>query len=454
MSKEIKDSLTNEDLFLSKYIEDDNKNTEVDGVEEGDLQIDSRKEVILNKSDRSLQELHNWFKDGDLIIDPEWQRQYVWNRKQASKLIESYICDIPIPVIYLAENKNSSYEVIDGLQRLTSTFHFFEGKYKLDGLNIRKEFNGMFFKDLAEDIQKKLKKTTIRTFELSSQTSNDLKFIIFERLNTGGVALNEMEIRNCLYRGKLNTLIKELAKNEDFVSAINQKNLPLRMGDRALVLRFLAFYERTHTKAKNGLKNFLNDFLDNYKDTSDEKLDEYQRVFKKCMRACVTVFGDTAFRLLKDSQDKNTEWAGRPNAAIFQVIASSFSEYDIGQITRSSDLIMEEYLDLITNDSTWIDYVRRATGEYTRIDYVFRTWQDRLKEVLKYKDANDSERCFSNCLKQEMYNQNQTCSICGQKISILRDAAMDHNIHYWRGGKTIPENARLVHRLCNSKREK
>lgn len=424
----------------------------IEGCSEGELVLDAKREVVLHKADRSLTELHTWYKDGELVVDPEWQRQYVWKNIQASKLIESFVCEIPIPVIYLAEDSSNKYEVIDGLQRLTSVFRFFEGNYKLSGLEIRPELNGLFFKDLPEQTQRKLKKATVRTFELSPSTSNDLKFIIFERLNTGGVALNDMEIRNCLYRGSLNSLIKRLTTNEDFKQTINQKEIGRRMADRALILRFLAFYERTHHKAKSGLKKFMNDFLETYRNAGDEKIAEYEKEFRKCMKACLTVFGENAFRLLNDGQQKNTEWAGRPNAAIFQVIASSFSSYDLAQITRRSDAIMEEYLDLITTDTVWVDNVRRATGESTRMGYVFDVWQDRLKKAMNGELGNDPKRGFSSKLKEEMFSQDNNCAICGNQIKVIRDACLDHELHYWRGGKTVPENARLVHRLCNLKR--
>jgi uncharacterized protein with ParB-like and HNH nuclease domain len=141
----------------------------------------------------------------------------VWDNKRASKLIESFLMDIPIPVVYLAKTDEGKYEVIDGVQRLTSVFNFFEGRLKLSGMEFFKDANKKGFKDLDRVRQSKLEDATIRTFELSPKTSKNLLFIIFERLNTGGIALNEMEIRNCIYRGPLNDLIKELARFPAFI---------------------------------------------------------------------------------------------------------------------------------------------------------------------------------------------------------------------------------------------
>ncbi|TCT22696.1 GmrSD restriction endonuclease domain-containing protein [Thiobaca trueperi] len=429
----------------------------VDSLDEGELNpaASPQKKVVLDKADRSLSELHRWYKSGRIIIDPEWQRNYVWDLSRASKLIESFLLDIPVPVVYLAKTDSGKYEVIDGLQRLTSVFNFFDNKYKLQKLDLLSEYKGKSFQDLPTEIQNKLEDSILRSFELSD-SHGDIHFVVFERLNTGGIKLNDMEIRNCLYRGSLNSLIKDLARNESFKKAVSQRNFEKRMQDRSLILRFLAFYERTHLKCTLGLKRFLNEFLDTYKDANDEKIVEYRKAFEKAMKACLTVFGESSFRLKSDiakpGKFSSGEWATRPNAAIFQVIATSFSLYDLGQVTQKSDSIYESYLDLINTDPIWVDRVRRATGESTRLKYVFDTWLKRLEEVMEDSEPQDVKRAFSRQLKKEMFEENPTCAICGNKISLIDDAAIDHDNRYWLGGKTIPENANLTHRLCNLKK--
>ena len=427
-----------------------------EGADEGDLEVDLKAPgIIIEKNDRSLAEFQRWQKSGRLIIDPEWQRQYVWDKRRASKLIESILIDVPIPVIYLAKNVEGRYEVIDGLQRLTSVFRFFDNEFPLTGLEIVRQFNRQHYRDLPEKQQNKLNDYTLRTFELAEQTPKDLMFLIFERLNTGGIALNDMEIRNSLFRGDLNKLIKALATDSSFVAALNQPKLARRMQDRALVLRFLAFYERTHLKLRSGLKRFLNEFLETYRNPSPQKIKEFEDQFRKAMKAALTIFGENAFRLRREWREGTVatgEWATRPNAAVFQVISTSFTRYDLGQLTRSADAIFEEYLDLVTTDETWRDYVRRATGETGRIEYVFQTWNDRLKAAIRASEPNDSVRAFSKELKRELFDQSKTCRLCGQEIKLLNDAVLDHDKHYWRGGKTVPENARLAHRRCNAAR--
>lgn len=438
-----------------KYTDDQPSEEQLDGSDEGEMPVESKiNKISLEKNDRSLAELNRWFKSGKIIIDPEWQRNYVWDKTRAAKLIESFLIELPVPVIYLGQNSEEKYEVIDGLQRMTSTFMFFNNEFPLSGLEIRPELNGKHFRDLDIKTQGKLEDTTLRTFELANTTPKDLMFIIFERLNTGGKALNDMEIRNCMFRGELNDLIKELATNTEFVSSINQKNIDKRMHDRALVLRFLAFYSSTYLKAKKGLKPFLNEFLETYKNPPPAKLIEFKSAFTKSMRACYTIFGNKAFRLRKTSERDAGQWTPKINASVFQVLAVSFSDYDIGQLTRASDAIYEEYCDIISNDPRWVQAVSNRTSHYSNVEYAFETWRARLKEAVKGSEPNDTVRCFSRALKEELYAKGNTCSICSNKITSINDPAIDHNVHYWRGGKTVPENARLAHRQCNWERDK
>ena len=427
---------------------------ELEGSDEGDLNSPESQQIHLEKIDRSLHDLKRWFDRGSLILNPPWQRQYVWNRNQASRLIESFLVGIPVPVIYLAKDEKANYEVIDGQQRLKSVFDFLNNEYPLSGLNILTDIQNKKFNALDGNLQQTLEDATLRSFEFESNTDRDMLFVVFERLNTGGTKLNEMEIRNCVYRGELNNLIIDLGKDRNFRKVINHKNIEKRMDDRALVLRFLAFHHNTHIKCTKGLKRFLNDFLEDYRNPSPKRLAEFRDVFEKCMKASLTVFGEQGFRLKKEEVGSISlgEWSNRANAPIFQAVATSFAGYDLGRITRASDRILEEYLDLISTDQDWVDRVRRSTGESTRLKYVFEEWRRRLDAVLADVPPNDGRRVFSKALKQEMFSVNNTCAICGQEVKTLDDAALDHEKHYWRGGATIPENARIAHRHCNSSR--
>jgi uncharacterized protein with ParB-like and HNH nuclease domain len=198
--------------------------------------------------------------------------------------------NFPIPVIYLAQTPDENYEVIDGVQRLTSVFNYFGKKFRLSDCKILQELNGKFFRDLTSRDQKRLEDATIRSFELSPKTPKDRFFIIFERLNTGGVQLNEMEIRNCIFAGQLNDLIKNLTDDENFKNCINKSNIQIRMEDRALILRFLAFYTKSYLGPTKVLKGFLNDFFEDYRNPPEDRLKEFEKAFRGAMRSSYTVF--------------------------------------------------------------------------------------------------------------------------------------------------------------------
>lgn len=447
------DSLV-DSMEISQANDREDPDAGLEGLDEGDLNSPQKHRIHLEKNDRSLAELKRWCDRGSLILNPDWQRNYVWNQHQASKLIESFLLGIPVPVVYLAKNEKGDYEVIDGQQRLRSVFNFLDSKYSLRGLDILTDIENKKFNALDRTHQQTIEDATLRSFEFESNTDRDMLFVVFERLNTGGTKLNEMEIRNCIFRGKLNNLIIKLAKSNEFKRVVNQDGIDKRMVDRALVLRFLAFYERTHTKCTKGLKRFLNDFFEIYQDATDDRIANFEKVFEHCMNASFAVFGKSGFRLKEEKVGSHSigAWSNRANAPIFQAISTSFADYDIGQITRAGDQIYEEYLDLISTDTDWVERVRRATGESTRLKYVFEEWRKRLDGVLADVPPNDGRRVFSKALKKEIFSADKTCAICGQEVKTLDDAALDHEKHYWRGGATIPENARIAHRHCNQSR--
>lgn len=425
-----------------------------DGTEadEGDLVVaEGSKRVVMEPKDITIFQYKRWFDTARLSLNPDWQRAYVWRGRRPSMLIESLLMQIPIPVIFLAKTDTDSYEVIDGVQRLTTAFNFLDNKFPLTGMTVFTEYNGKTFKELPEQARSQIEDASITAFVLSEKTRQDMLFTIFERINTGGVSLNEMEIRNCIFRGPLNDRIQQLTRNKDFLEAVNMRNIGDRMLDRSLILRFLAFYEQGYEKASAGLKAFLNRFFDAHRNASDRLLDEYENRFRQAMRSAVSVFGSHAFRLRRTDRKGGGDWTPRANASIFQVVATSFARYEHHEIVQNADAVHEAYLDLLT-DARWIDCVSRATGDFQNIRYAFESWNTRLDTVMSSARGLDRVRLFSQSLKEELYQQNRECAICGQHIASVKDAAVDHVEQYWLGGRTIPTNARLTHRICNMKR--
>ena len=417
-----------------------------------ELELKDRR-VHSEKSDRTIFELSRQHKRGRLKLNPEFQRYYIWDDVTASRLIESVFLEVPIPIIYLAEEDGGTYSIIDGQQRLRSLFKFLDNDLTLKGLQVFKELNGKEYQGLGADLQNKLENYTIRVIEIRKESHPAVKFEIFERLNRGSFKLNNQELRNCIYRGKYNSLLKELAEDKDFMFLLGLKQPHKRMFDRELVLRFLSFYHSTYLKYTPPMKRFFNLDMEKYKDLAPEHENELRTVFKKSVQMTKMVFGNNAFKRFMPGTEKdlNGFWEKRKiNQALFDVIMFGFTQYEKNQVVGLTDSVREELIWLMTHDKEFIDSILISTSSRDKVYTRFEKWTHSLKEVLG--TPKKGERIFSLSLKEQLFNANQTCALCNQRIHTVDDGEVDHIEFYWKGGKTIPSNARLVHRYCNRAR--
>jgi len=415
--------------------------------------VPKERRVYSDKPDRSIFELYRQYQKGNLELRPEFQRLHVWDKSKSSRLIESVLLEVPIPVIYLSEESDSKYSVIDGQQRLNAFIEFLENNLRLSGLAILTELNGNRFQDIPKNLQDKFENSTIRIIEIRKESHPDVKFEIFERLNTGAVQLNAQELRNCIYRGKYNDSLKKLSEDKDFQFLLGLKEPHYRMQDRELILRFFAFYHNTHLKYTPSMKHFLNKEMEKHINLNESEERDLGRIFKKSVRLSKTVFGDNAFRrfVVGTAKDPNGYWETRKiNKGLFDIIMFGFMMYEENQIVPNSDQIREELLYFMTHDLGFIDTITVTTDKKDKIHSRFDKWLHALKEIVGAPKIEP--RTFSLQYKKQLWESNTTCAICGQKIHIIDDAEIDHIEQYWRGGKTIPANARLTHRYCNRAR--
>lgn len=423
-----------------------------------DIPVDRRR-VKTEKQDVPIETLHNWVKRGKLDLQPDFQRYFVWNNTKASRLIESLLLDIPIPVIYAAEDAKANYAVVDGQQRLTTICSFMDGTFpdkrdfQLSGLQVLTEINGKQFKDLPGPQQEMIIGTALRLIIIEHDSDPDVKFEVFERLNLGAEKLNDQELRNSMYRGTYNNLLRELASNPFMLKIMGASEPHRRMQDRQLILRFFALWRNTHLKYKGPMKTFLNREMEEHRNPSDTELARMRTTFTRCIEMAYTVFGTHAFRRfnLGKAGLPDGYWETRKlNVALWDTLLYSFAFFEKPQIIPIADRIREEFLDLMTTDATFVEYITSTTDKAERIQYRGDTWMHRLRDLVGY--TAKEPRTFSLALKQQLYDRDPTCAICGQRIQAVDDAQVDHIDHYWRGGRTVPENARLTHRYCNQAR--
>lgn len=279
------------------------------------------RKVLIQQYDYAVRTLMDMIIEGDLQLDPDYQRNYRWEDKKASRFIESIALNIPVPVFYFAEEPDGRFSVIDGQQRLTSLFRYirpndldvlFEGKavepLVLEGLQIRSDLNGKSYNSLSREDRSTITKRPVRCIVVLNESDSTLKFEVFERLNTGSAKLTDQEVRNCIYRGGLNTLIKELSSNIKFNEMLNlpiasQKN----MKSAELVLRFIAYKDlNDETRYNDNYNEYLNQFMEENREIGPQRLGQIKNCFESTVDILHSALGPgVAFRKPSNLQNPN-----------------------------------------------------------------------------------------------------------------------------------------------------
>jgi hypothetical protein len=283
-----------------------------DELEEGPYELSKERKVLIQPYDYAVRMLMDMVIEGDLVLDPDYQRKYRWSDEKASRFIESILLNIPVPVFYLAEEPNGKFSVIDGQQRLTSLFRFmkpdelselFSGRnipeLVLRDLKVRSDLNGARYKDLSSADRSLLAKRPMRCVVVLNESDETLKFEVFERLNSGSASLTDQEVRNCLYRGGFNELIKKLASDTRFQELISlPEKSSNNMKDVELVLRFFAYRELDeNSKYSDSYTEHLNVFMEDNREISDARAEALTAVFGRAVDVLQRVLGPgVAFR--------------------------------------------------------------------------------------------------------------------------------------------------------------
>jgi len=236
-------------------------------------QLDRQKRTVsYDVYDMTVQQLVDMVSTNVINIAPDYQRHFVWDLDRESELVESIYLGIPVPSLYMAANRDGTWEVVDGVQRLSTLIHFCgdaaavtqvgkDSSLKLKDLEKLTSFNGKRFADLPRSAQLNFSLRPVRVTTLNDKSDFSVRYDLFERLNTGGVKLHPQEIRNCVFRGKLQEQIKSLAASADFVSALK---LPSNEQQSAIyeecVLRFFAYLDG-YTTFDHSVTDFLNDYM-------------------------------------------------------------------------------------------------------------------------------------------------------------------------------------------------
>jgi len=251
--------------------------------------VDERRKLAETRAlDVSLNELADMYNSTELTIRPEYQRLFRWSKAKQSQFIESLLLEMPIPPIFAMEIEEGKWELIDGLQRLSTYLHF-RGelnapelnppirkgdKLELEECDIVQELNGLTYDDLPTALQIRLKRDFLRVALVRKETNPHFRYYMFKRLNTGGEIWSDQEVRNCTIRllgEKSNNFIVMLRGNEAFLDCIDplSEESHRKMGDVELVLRFFAF-KNNFDEFRHDVSDFMTDFMQRVSDPTHE----------------------------------------------------------------------------------------------------------------------------------------------------------------------------------------
>jgi hypothetical protein len=298
---------------------------------------------------------------GEIKLDPEFQRNIVWDATRQSRLIESILLKIPLPALYLDAIEPDQWVVVDGLQRLSTLDSYFNKKtLKLTGLEfLGRQFEGLTFDKLPRSSQRDIEETQLTMYIIRPETPPKVKFTIFHRINTGGMVLTAQEIRHATFPGRAPGLLRQMATSEEFKKATLFSVNPKRMDDRECVLRHLAF---RITNFKNYPKPDLNDFLGSAMNTlnnaSEQTIAKLNNEFKRAMVLSHQLLGPYAFRKFNRRQGSR----GPINKALFESWSTAVLDFDEGELLSSTEPILAGLEEALATDVDYLKSLSLATG--------------------------------------------------------------------------------------------
>ena len=401
------------------------------------------KQVFTKTADFPLSTLRDMVDDGDIIPNPDYQRDYVYNDKQASRLVESVLMGIPIPTIYLCLEEDESYSVIDGQQRITSLVRYLKNEFALSGLQELNELNGKCYTDRPKDIQKKLKSSSLSTISLLKQSS-DLKYEIFARLNQGAVKLNPQELRNCIYRGSFNSMLDDIAAtNHHLKSLFHDENNRKSYQER--ILRFFAL--RNYQDYQSSMLKTMNSYMEQHRNDGVDDIKAAKEKFNNTIDIIKQVLGNDAFMAF--DRNKNTILE-KFSGSVYDSIIIPFSFFDKHSLIVNADKIREAIMKVKMEDEAYREDTYAATGSKVRVVRRIQTIYNLILGITGGTSADTDRRLFTEEERKQLYEaSDKKCAICGNLILSLEDCEIDHIIPFAKGGKTELSNAQVVHRLCN-----
>lgn len=349
----------------------------IEGVQDagspwGDYPLD---DLLIRQESRTVFEVVRRISSGQYVMDPDFQRDFIWKKDKQSKLIESVILRIPLPVFYLAEDEEGRVVVVDGLQRLSTFYDFLNDKLTLDSLE-REELNGKRFSDLPYKLQNRIEDCNLILYTIDSRVPDRAKLDIFDRVNSG-VPLSRQQMRNCLFMGNGTRFLKEEAKSDIFLKATGGSLSSDMMRDREFVNRFSAFYLLPLYDYRGDMDDFLATALLRMNEMETHQLTELSNVFRRSLTNNYVVFGPHAFRRFWADQERRSV----VNASLWDVMSTGLGRYSENHIAERQDSLHLAVQNLL-EDEDFVTSITYGTNDTKRVIHRFQATRMMFKAVL------------------------------------------------------------------------
>ena len=307
---------------------------------------------------------------------PDFQRRYVWTDRHASRLIESILLNVPVPACYLAQLPDYTLDVIDGQQRIFSIYRFVNNHFALTQLEVRRDLNGKHFFELPPMERRQIMTHTLRCVILTNQSDPDIKFDVFDRLNSNTVPLNPQELRHCISRGSLMDLLGKLAEYRPWLNILGRKSPDNRMRDEELILRFFAFQVLGVGRYRTPQKYWLNDMADAGRRYDDEHIGQLEQLWKDTVDKCLVVFEpQECFRRIPLRKKTVV------NRALMDLTMHSLASVPMEVVERISVQYYHHYQRLLEVDC-FLELITRGIDHKSRTEQRFDMWHKKITSVV------------------------------------------------------------------------
>lgn len=350
-----------------------------DGGSWGGYPID---DLLIRHETRTVHDVIRRIDKNSYVMDPDFQRDFIWPEEKQSKLIESVIMRIPLPVFYLAEDDMGRMVVVDGLQRLSTFRRFVKDELGLH-LPKRKELHGKRFSDLSSKLQNRIEDCNLIFYIIDSKAPERVRLDIFERVN-GGVPLTRQQMRNSLFMGRATRFLKEESRTEIFLNATGGSLDAKKMRDREFVNRFCAFQVIHVTEYRGDMDEFLAGCLRKMNRMTEDDLSSLSFEFRRGLANNFVLFDRHAFRKHVPGQERR----GVINASFWDVMSTGLSRYTEKRIRACAAPLRESVYRLLGDEEFNIS-ITYGPNDPRKVRHRFQVTRQKFKEIL------DTERYIS-----------------------------------------------------------